>query len=1221
MNWETLKHRLQNLTRRDKRRLSLLAGALVAALFFVFVAVVGYQLGMSRGLSQAQAAAATAEAQRIALMAPTATNTATATATNTRAPTFTPTATATPTATPATADEWAQRYLANALEGLNTLALLDFSPARAQALVQTLAQEAGMSFVPVSYFELSTDPWAAFVSPRTPDGTPLPMVFWRNATGGSQVQGQLLTESAAALSGEAVDADAMGVAPLSAGLSHGAFAVDPQGRYAMLMVEQPAAGEDLSAYVWSQPQPGAAFALTWHSADEPAWSFSAADSRVQLVAGERFLPDITVSGPLPAQSPLRVQAGVPAVFVEQPPFAGTRFTVRWQPALASDVDPAAPALLSGYRLAATEVATGPLTTLATFLDLLQKGDANRAQELVTRLDLLSEAARLNMVNPGDWMAVYVNDQDREIQDDSTSLRIRFFDNADRNRTYEVLFEAADDGEVKISELKEVVLASSAGLVTPAPPRPTPTPTTTRTPQSQATAGASTVSTQTLGLGSEFTLTVPLGDALNGEDNLNPTLEPTPTGTASFTPTPTDTPTPTLTPTETPLPTDTPTPTPLPTETPTPTPTEKPLPIPAIPVDAVAPVTGYMLLTETGRLRGGPSTEYIVIAALQNGTLVDIFGITEAGDWLLVRAATVEDGRSNVLGWVSSQLVVPYGDYSAVPLFRSDGTSVDAPIVAPDAPAAEGAVGDPLAAALPSATPLPTALVTPVLSPPQAQQLPVASVPGPAEDELVVAVAGSLIPPDPMQPMTMTLPDGSNTLVYVQNAVVEVWGGVFNDPEAGWVPAPATLLWPGTRVYLQATAVAGGGGELTAARIRIVGEPSAERVKLLEMPDLQAAVEDGSALALLGSSETPGVYLLGTAGRAQQLWQYENSAAWLSGDVNAGFILQEPATAGGLAAFTWLRNDGTGLQIFAQPYHALQGVAGDAYGGLWWIETPQATLDQWQLWHYDPATASVSLRVQATDSLFGGGDEETQQRTPRLLAVQLQTPGDISNVVLFVDTFDRTLQQPYTGLYRLSVQTGENGAAQVVDGPLLLLEEGQYRGPLVISPDLTRLLYFVYDAAVPSLTSGAVKPVNTANLLTLSGRGASLLRTVYRSETRFEFLAPQAAWQGTDRLLLARSRFGQSGSNSLDRFSLVEVQLPPSGAAPSDEIFTESFLLPRLQSLLDFAACSNGSAMLLTRDGDGLQSLARWEGQGQSRPLFGLPTQLDRALLCWRAGAE
>ena len=87
-----------------------------------------------------------------------------------------------------------------------------------------------------------------------------------------------------------------------------------------------------------------------------------------------------------------------------------------------------------------------------------------------------------MTAPGDWMAVYVNDQDREIQDESTSLRIRFFDNADRNRTFEALFEQhGDGGAYRISELKTVVLAAAAGLVTPAPAKPTPTPTATHTP--------------------------------------------------------------------------------------------------------------------------------------------------------------------------------------------------------------------------------------------------------------------------------------------------------------------------------------------------------------------------------------------------------------------------------------------------------------------------------------------------------------------------------------------------------------------------------------------------------------------------------------------------------------------------------------------------------------------------------------------------------------------
>lgn len=214
----------------------MLAAAFVAALFLVFVWVVGYQLGMARGLSQAQAAAATAQAQLIAMQAPTATNTPTPTATSTPEPTFTPTLTPTPTATPATAGEWADRYLANALEGLNTLSLLDFTPERAAALVQTLAQEAGMAFVPVSYTELSTEPWAAFVSPRTPDGTPLPMLFWRNANGGNEVQGQLLTDVVDAL------ADPQnGYVPLAAGLSHGVLRSDPQGRYAALMLEQPPA--------------------------------------------------------------------------------------------------------------------------------------------------------------------------------------------------------------------------------------------------------------------------------------------------------------------------------------------------------------------------------------------------------------------------------------------------------------------------------------------------------------------------------------------------------------------------------------------------------------------------------------------------------------------------------------------------------------------------------------------------------------------------------------------------------------------------------------------------------------------------------------------------------------------------------------------------------------------------------------------------------------------
>lgn len=1172
-------------------------------LFLVFIAIIGYQLGVSRGLSQAQAAAATAQAQRVIQLAPTFTPTTTETATSTREPTFTPTLTATPTATPATAAEWADRYFANALEGLNTLALIDFTPERAAALVQRLAQESGMRFVPVSYFELASEPWAALVAPRTPDGTPLPMLFWRNANAGNQVQGQLLTDAVAALTDPVT-----GYAPLVAGLSHGLLRSDTQGGYHILMIERPEAQEKLTAYLWSQPQAGAPFAVTWRSSDDPAWSFTAAESSVALADGERFLPDIVIKGALPADSPLRTQAGVPGVFVEQAPFAREQFTVRWQPALASDADPAAPATVTGYRLVSTELATTPLTTLAAFLALLQAGDVNRAQTLTARIDILNEASRLGMVAPGDWMAVYVNDQDREILDDSTSLRIRFFDNADRNRTYEALFtQDPASGQSTIVELKPVVLASSAGLVTPAPPHPTPTPTTTITP-TPATTG---VATRTLGLSDAFTLTIPLTVTFAGDDAaiLNPTLEPTPTPTPTFTPTPTDTPTPTPTPTDTPTPTGTATQTPTPTETPSPTPTEKPLPIPAIPPEIAAPVTGYLLLTETGRLRGGPSTEYIVIAALQNGTLVDIFGITEAGDWLLVRAATVEDGRTGVLGWVSSTLVVPYGDFSTVPLFRADGVSVDTPPESAPAPAS----------ALPSATPTPTPLVTPVINQTAAQPLPVSNVPAPEAGEVFAAIAGAALPPDPLQPIPATLPDGSSVRLRVQNATVEVWGGVFNDVEAGWVAASATLLWPGTRAYLQAVPAPDAEGVLDVSRVRIIGAPSAERSKALDLPEIGTAVAGDSAVALLGSREAPGVYLLESNGRAQQLWQYENRATWVNGDPNAGFILREPVTTDGLHAFSWARNDGTGLQIFAQPYHRLQGVSGDAYGGLWWIETPQAALDQWQLWHYDPAQNDIALRVQATSTLFNKQSGEGATFTPVLLTVQPETPGDPSSVTLFVDTINSANQQPYTGFYRLTVKTDETGASQVAGGPLLLLEDGQYRGPLAVSPDLSRLAYFVYDPAHPSLTSGAAKPANTANLLTLSGRGASIIRTVYATETRFEFLAPDIAWQGNDRLLLARSRFAAGDGSALDRYGIVQVQLPPSGTAPGEAITASSYLLPRQQTLMDFAACLDGqSTLLLTRDRQGVQSLARWQGQNQVYPLFGLPAQLDRAFICWKA---
>jgi hypothetical protein len=920
------------------------------------------------------------------------------------------------------------------------------------------------------------------------------------------------------------------------------------------------------------------------------------------------LPDILISGPLPADSAIRIDEGAAGVFVEQPPFAQQRLQARWQPLLASELDPNAAARLVGYRLAQAEVQSTPLSTMATILAWLQRGQINRAQSLVTRIDLLNDMFDLGLAEPGDWMAVYVNEIDREIQDGLLSPRLRFFDNADRNRSFEAIFEEnPQSGRYVLQSIAPVLLASSAGLVTPAPPRPTSTPTE---------VAIATTSPVLVNAG-EFTLTVPLLDDAAGGEVLNPTLEPTPTPTPTFTPTPTDTPTVTATPTETPQPTPTPTSTPLPTETPTPTPTEKPLPIPSIAPEVVAPLTGYLLLTDTGRLRGGPGVDYIVIAGLQNGTPVDIFGITEAGDWLLVRAATVDDGRTGVLGWVSVQLVVAYGEFDAVPRYRADGTSVDAP------PAdASNDSASTLLSALPTATATPTPLVTPVIRLPAVVAQVAGNVPAPAEGEEVITIGGAAIPPNVMAPIAATAADGAAIQIDSRDAVVEIWSSVLGATEGIWAPANATLLWPGTIAYMSADpAVQTGGNEAPrrAARLRIVAAPQTDRVKELSLLEIEAATSTNEAIALLGSRSAPGLYLLDRSGRAQQLWQYETTVAWLSGDPDAGFVASEPPTGSGISTFSWMRNDGSGLQIIAQPFRTIRGVAGDAYGGLWWIETPNAAVDLWQLWHYDPATAQIARRVQASGALFAQASrQEGGSLTPDLVAVQLVAPGDPSAVYLFVDTSDTTSQQPFTGVFRLRVETDADGNGAIVEGPQVLLSNGAYRGPLVLSPDLSRLAFLAYDPEQPSLTSGVVRPANTVNVLTLSGRGASIIRTAYITETRFEFLAPEMAWLTNERLILARSRFAPGSSTEQDWFGLVQVQLPPSGASPADPIIADSYLLPRQQSALDFAACLDGASVLvLARASDGAQQLMRWNGQSQVFPIFGLPSPLDRTFLCWQ----
>jgi hypothetical protein len=447
---------------------------------------------------------------------------------------------------------------------------------------------------------------------------------------------------------------------------------------------------------------------------------------------------------------------------------------------------------------------------------------------------------------------------------------------------------------------------------------------------------------------------------------------------------------------------------------------------------------------------------------------------------------------------------------------------------------------------------------------------------------------------------------------LDKADVQLWGGLLNDNGNPWVPAAAELLWAGTGAYLTGQPAADDPNTLVVTRARIVTAPPLPRAALLNYPPLAAAIANGTSLALIGSQTEQGVYLLEQGGDVQQLWGIENEASWVSGDDAAGLLLHAPDLPTGLNTFSWVRTDGTGIRINAQPFHHVRGVAGDAYGGIWWIETPQAALDQWQLWHYDPAGGRIALRLQANGALLSSGSRIVNPSlTPVLLAARpdFAVPAGELRVELIMDTLDNASQQLYMGIFRLTVvaRLDTQGEGAVEGIPQLLLAPEDYRGPLQISPDQGRLAYFVYDPQVISLTSGFLRPANTVRVLTLEGRGANTIRTVYAVANRFEFLSPTLGWQGNDRLYLARSRF-----------AVIQVQLPAPGEQSAGSIATGSYLLPSGKQLRDLTTCRDAqSALLVAQANAESLELARWPGDAALQPLFALPPNLGRVFVCWR----
>ncbi|MEM7537832.1 MAG: SH3 domain-containing protein [Chloroflexota bacterium] len=1240
-----------------------------------------YNFGVFRGKQAELRAELTQEAQNIVSLAatftpsptntlpPAATSTPTATLSptatqsvtpsTTPTPTLSPTPTHTPTNTPlpSSPEEWAERFKQQGIDKLNgwlssmyatdeLSSNINAGFPQAETLLQQAAHEQELLYVPVSYTRIDTSQlattqpnlatqWAAIVSPRTSDGQVLPVLFWQTANGDNRFQGQVLLDQF--LQAERnIDADAtQSYKSLQAGLQTAIMRMDAQGRRSILLIERADASQtrrNLGLYLFAQAQPAANFDLLWRSEDAQYWSAQAIDSQHTFiepsqdvaVTGQVF-PDLEITAPIPAgDNELRTYLNAPALFTEQPPFARQWATTRWTPIQPDDGSYP----IVGYRLLDTSLHPTPLTTLAYVLTYLQQSNINEAENYTSRVDLLQQAFDLGLSQPANWIGMYLDDQDSELQGNVLTQKMRFFDNNNRNRTFDAIFEQNPEAvpgqnPYLVADIRPGPHYDRTDIVTPSAADyvPTPTPPRTATPTDTPTDTPILVGT-------------PRPGESQSDAQVLITLIPTSTRprnpTATFTPSVTWTPSPT------------------PTETPTETLTPTPLPIPQIPPEQGTVVNGSVALVgaDLARLRGGPGTEYITIGSVGNGEPLELFGVTENGQWILVR---LPNSPEKILGWLSFSLVSYFGDLNTLARYRADGTPLIPPTETPTP-----TVGSPTPTPTPSLTMTPTPRFTPVLQvpPPDSLQTVDTSIPGPLSNEIVVQIGetdiGSVGQTATVRTQSGNLVkardgNGRVLLLDIDNAIVEIWGGLFDNSNTGWLPASEQLLWRDAQAYVRGLADTDDLEQIRVSRIRIVSSPRVnERVRLFSLPELQSVIQQRTISALLGDNPTKnevytqGIYLLETSGTLKGMLLDEQSVEWVTGDEDAGLLLRSPDLPTGPNHFVWVRSDGIGLVIFAQPYHNLNGIVGDVYGGLWWIETPQASLDQWQLWHYDPNyngtnEARIVKRAQM-DGTFFSNDLTSNSLQPTLLSVQPDFEIDddsveeLRAVSLLVDTIDKENQTLYAGIFVLNLQLDGQGERAKIDPPRLLLQPEQYRGPLRISPSKSQLAFFTYDKNHPSLTAGFIRPANQLKVLKLQGTGAGTIRTIYQAETEFEFLAPNAQWQGNNQILAARSRFQEGDVFGLWRFGIVQIQLGEEGST-DNSVTATSYLWPDTQELKDFSVCRQDNTVLLviqerpdveTGDSPNIFILAKWDGAQIPAQLFAMPDEVGRVFTCWQS---
>jgi hypothetical protein len=1189
---------------QNRSRLYILVSSLLGLLI---LSTIVYLIGLARGRSDVDMAVATAQAQ-MQLLQLGATETPSATPTNTETPTITPTpsetptptASPTPSPTPASPEEWAQRFRDQAVEGLNAISGLEFTSERAAALLRSVAQQQFLVFAPVSYSQLSNSPWAALVVPRTPDGLALPMLFWQDANDQNRLRGQVLLDLFAG-------SGAANYTTLYPGVQQGILRSDPQGRLHALLVERPESTGSLPVYLLAQTAPAADFALVWNSLSDELWSVDAQESSLSLVENDaNFLPDMVVDGTLPAGSALRGVVRAPGTFVEQAPFARQWANSRWTPTTLGDLN--AGGSVSGYRLQGAGLRSSPLTSMAQIIALLQAGSVDTALTYASRLDTVQQAFDLGLAQPGWWMGQYLDDTGRPTGTAAVTSRLRFFDNGNRNRTFDAAFDLDDSGFYRLSAIQQTG-AFEGDIVTPAAPLPTLTATIAATVAPTTTATASAGSAPAI-----------------------PTASPTPLPAGAPTPTPTRTstpvPQPTGTPTETLAPTATLEPTATNTPTETATPTATPYYLPNIPETQAALVTGTTFVSEPARLRAGPGTNFPVIIPVANDLSIGIFGITEAQDWYLIRVDQPGHPNRGQLGWMFRDLVVTVGDLNQLPVYRTDGT----PLIP------EAAVLDPAAAAQPSApaeTPAPTEpasptpLVTPEVVLPTVANPAASTAPPPEPGEIVATLGGDQSPANPLAPIPATAADGTEFAFGAAGASVQIWSGVVGEKTGRWLPAAGELLWPQTTVYLRLATPLGAlenvpeGTEENALpqsraeSVRIVAAPAVQRVQIEENAPLAQTIDAGEAVALVGDGASAGINLLRTDGAIENLWPDGATAGWLNGNPAPGWAIPLRTAAYGQDGFIWLRDDGSGLRILAQPFRTISGIAGDAYTGLWWVERPDVGTGTWELWNWSPASQEIVRVFAGNADIFSSASPLVSNTlAPILLAVRPVEPGNATAVSLFMDTSDTITQRLNGGLFRIAITNPPDGPSTLDGAPRLVLAPGAYQSPLAVSPDNTRLAFSVYDADQPSLTSGQIRPPNRVKLLTLEGRGSSTIRTVYQTETRLEFIAPLLTWQDNETLLTARSRFAATGTIGLDLFGAVWIQLPTADGTLSPSAI--SVRLPAGQRLLDLTGCRDDqSALLVLLDNDGSLGYDRWSTIEAPARTFTVPNNLTRVFVCWR----